>query len=106
MGRVVTISATYGAGGSVVAPGVAERLGLRSADGLMPPVGGDEALGEELSEQERQESRRRGFLDRLAHLTGGLGLPVPEGGDLQSPVRQQVEASIALLAEDGAVILG
>src|SRR5205823_5794203 len=71
MGRVITISATYGAGGTIVAPRLAERLGLPFADRLIPARGGEDAPGEELSEQEREESRRRGFLDRLARLTGG-----------------------------------
>lgn len=106
MGRVVTISSTYGAGGSVVAPRVAELLSLPFADRLILARGPGDEVGEHLSDEERQELRRRGFLDRLAHLTGGLGLPVPGGDDLRGPVRQQVEASITELAQRGAVILG
>jgi cytidylate kinase len=103
---VVTISATYGAGGSVVAPKLADRLGVPFADRLIPARGPLEP-GEQLSEQEREEVRRRGFFSRLAHLTGGLGLPVPDAGDLRDPVRRQVEANLTELATgEGAVILG
>jgi cytidylate kinase len=34
-GRVVTVSATYGAGGSVIAPGLADRLGVPFVDRLL-----------------------------------------------------------------------
>jgi cytidylate kinase len=106
--RIVTISATFGAGGSVIAPQLAERLGLPFADRLVPARGSlASPSGEQLSEQEREEVRRRGFFSRLAHLTGGMGLPVPDAGDLRGPVREQVEASLHELARDpGAVILG
>jgi cytidylate kinase len=104
--RIVTISATYGAGGSVIAPRLADRLGLPFADRLILARGSAPA-GEQLSDQEREEARRRGFFSRLAHLTGGLGLPVPPAGDLRDPVRQQVEANLKQLATGaGVVILG
>ena len=108
-GRVVTVSASFGAGGSVVAPRLAERLGLPFADRLIPvtPVTPPGIGGERLSQEERQESARASFLARLAHLTGGLGMPVPTAEDLGSRVQQQVEASIRKLARTtGAVILG
>jgi len=104
--RVVTISASYGAGGSVVAPEVAQRLGLTFADRLITAQIADVPHGEHLSDDERAQARRRGFLSRLAHLTGGLGLPVPDAIELREPVREQVEASIVQLATTGAVILG
>jgi cytidylate kinase len=105
--RIVTISATYGAGGSVIAPALAERLGLPFADRLIPARGTLDAAGEGLSDEEREEMRRRGFLSRLAHLTGGMGLPVPDAGDLRGPVRAQVESHLRTLAESGgAVVLG
>ncbi|HEV7687897.1 MAG TPA: cytidylate kinase family protein, partial [Acidimicrobiia bacterium] len=87
--RVVTISATYGSSGSLIAPALATRLGLPFADRLIPALGGEPAAecGEQLTEEERVASRRTSFLDRLAHLTGGLGLPVPAGDDIQDHVR-------------------
>ena len=106
--RIVTISATYGAGGSVVAPALAQRLGLPFADRLIPARGsGMDGSGERMSEEERDEVRRRGFFSRLAHLTGGMGLPVPDAGDLRGPVRAQVESHLRSLADgEGAVVLG
>ena len=105
--RVVTISATYGSSGSLIAPALATRLGLPFADRLIPAVGGEAAeCGEQLTEEERVASRRTSFLDRLAHLTGGLGLPVPAGDDIRDHVRGQVEGSVRQIAASGGVILG
>ena len=107
--RVVTVSASYGSSGSLIAPAVAARLGLPFADRLIPARGGEPAAecGEQLSEEERQASRRTSFLDRLAHLTGGLGLPVPSGEDLGDQVKDQVERSVRdIAAGGGGVILG
>ena len=108
--RVVTISATYGSSGSLIAPAVATRLGLPFADRLIlarGPVPAVAECGEQLSEEERLASRRTSFLDRLAHLTGGLGLPVPTGEDLGDHVKEQVERSVAAIAAGaGGVILG
>jgi cytidylate kinase len=106
---VVTVSATYGSGGGIIAPALASRLGLPFADRLIPARGGAEPedCGEQLSEDERLASRRTSFLDRLAHLTGGLGLPVPTGDDLGDHIRAQVERSIRdIAAGTGGVILG
>jgi cytidylate kinase len=106
--RIVTISAAYGAGGSVVGPGLAVRLGLPFADRLILPRGtpGDVA-GEHLSDEERDQQRRSRFFRRLAHVTGGLNLPVPSNEDLSDRVREQVETSVRdLAATTGAVILG
>jgi Cytidylate kinase-like family len=106
--RVVTVSATYGSSGSLIAPAVAARLGLPFADRLILARSGPEAeFGEHLSEEERLASRRTSFLDRLAHLTGGLGLPVPSGEDLGDHVKEQVEGTVReIAAGDGGVILG
>jgi cytidylate kinase len=107
--RVVTISATYGAGGSVIAPRLADRLGLPFADRLIPardaPASTPGAEG--VTDEERRQTSRTRFLARLALLTGGLGLPVPHPDDLTNPVRTRVEQSIRELVDaGGAVILG
>jgi cytidylate kinase len=107
--RVITISASFGAGGSVVAPRLAERVGLPFADRLIPatPLAPPGIGGERLSQEERQESARASFLARLSHLTGGLGMPVPTAEDLGSRVQDEVETSIVTLARTtGGVILG
>ncbi len=110
MARVVTMSATYGAAGSVVAPRLAERLGIPFADRLIPARDAPPPVtpgAEGVSDEERRQTSRSRFLARLAQLTGGLGLPVPHPEDLTDPVRRRVEDSIhELVAGGGAVILG
>jgi cytidylate kinase len=106
---VVTISASYGAGGSVIGPMLARRLSLPFADRLLPAadVATRIAATEHLSQEERQQTARTGLLERLAFITSGLGMPVPNPIDLGGGVREQVEASIAaLVASGGAVLLG
>jgi cytidylate kinase len=109
--RVVTISATFGAGGSVIAPGLARRLGLPFINRLLPAdvsVPADLG-GEGLSAEEREHSPAGRFVTNLAHLGAGLGFPVAEADDLDpiGRLRRQVELGIAAVTESsGGVILG
>ncbi len=107
--RVVTVSASYGAGGSIVAPRLAKCLGLPFADRLIPASDRErgDASGEQLAPDERQQVARGSFLVRLASLGSGFGLPVPEADDFGDQVRNLVEESIQRIARsDGGVILG
>ncbi len=106
--RIATVSASYGAGGSVVAPRLAARLGLPFADRLILPRGTpSDPAGENLSDEERDDQRRGRFFRRLAQITGGLNFPVPKNEDLSDRVRDQVETSVRdLAATTGAVVLG
>jgi len=107
--RVITVSASYGAGGSVIAPQLAQRLGLAFADRLIPakegaPTG---AGAERVTEAEERQNSRGRFVERLALLTGGLGLPVPSADDLGDAIRPRVEASIHQVVDaGGGLILG
>src|SRR6476659_6627763 len=106
---MVTVSATYGAGGSVIAPMLAERLGLPLADRLIPERGsGDQPIPEEgLSDEERLQVRGRRLLDRLVLLAPGMNLPTPDASDLRDQLRDRVAASLRDLVEHGgAVLLG
>ena len=107
--RMVTISASYGAGGSVVAPLLAERLGLPFADRLLPRAGdGRTRSDEQLSERELEQSPRSSLLETFGLLRPEWGLPAPnDPGDLPGHVQAQVEASLRnLLETTGGVVLG
>src|SRR5215470_13742115 len=78
----VTIAATYGAGGSVIAPKVAERLGLPLIDRAIPvPLAHQLAgpLQEALAEDEHRQPGPVGrALQRAIDLSGlFVGVPVP-----------------------------
>jgi Cytidylate kinase-like family len=112
----VTISAGYGAGGSVVAPGVAQRLGLPVLDraissrvAALLQVTVPEAVGGEI---------QRPLVDRLlgvfTPLAGGLlcagtdaappeAVPVPDDAAL---FREHAEGIMSEALAAGAVILG
>jgi cytidylate kinase len=106
--RVVTISATYGAGGTFIAPAVAERLGIPFADRLIPMQGVDPTSGEAVTSAELATEPRGAFARSLAALSAGWVIPGPtDTNDLPERVRGEVESSIQRLIDDGgAVILG
>jgi cytidylate kinase len=112
----VTISAGYGTGGSVIAPAVAQRLGLRLLDRA---ISSDVAEQLHVSTKEAETGViRRSLVGRffgvLAPLAGGaLGagtdaappdaVPPPDDAEL---FRQQAEAIMQQALDAGAVILG
>jgi len=107
--RMVTVSATYGCRGTIVAVQLADRLGLPFADRLIPPRGSaDVPIAEEgLTREERDQVRGRRLLDRLVLLAPGLNMPTPEAADLGDHLRDRAAASIrALVEQGGAVLLG
>jgi hypothetical protein len=107
MGRTVTISATYGAAGSVIGPALADRLGLPFFDRLLHDPTSAEHLLERLSEEERNDAPP-GPVASLAHVSSGLGFPIPAADDLnpREALRGRIAASVQRIAESGGVILG
>jgi cytidylate kinase len=108
---VVTISASYGAGGAEIAPAVAHRLGLPFHDRAIPAqVAG--RLGVPLEEaQANDETVLRG----LWRVVNSLGtIPDPAGGVVpmdavpdERAFRQQTEHVLREIADgDGGVVLG
>jgi cytidylate kinase len=112
----VTISADYGAGGSVVAPAVASQLGIQLLDRAVSVTVAAQ-LHVSVQEAEAGAAKRRfagRFLSLLAPLSSGvLGAgtdaappdaePVP---DEASAFREQAERIIRAALPAGAVILG
>jgi cytidylate kinase len=109
--RLITVSASYGAGGSIVAPALAERLGLpllqrvTTSEGHAAPPG---PCDERVSDEEVKATPAHRL---LAHFTQAM-----PAGPTQSPpsthhqdhhLRGHGEAGIhRLLATGGGVILG
>ncbi len=109
--RVVTVSASYGAGGSVIAPALAERLGLPFFDRLLqtPETHRPEDIIERLSEEEQRQSPPGRVVSNLGHMSAALGVPVPAANDLnvRDRMRRTVESSVKRIASgSGGVILG
>ena len=110
-GRVVTVSATFGAGGSRVAPAVAERLGLPFFDRLLhgPDSRTPERISEQLSEEERRQVPPGRMAAGLARASAGLGIPVPHPADVPvaEHLRAQTERSLdRIWSSSGGVVLG
>jgi cytidylate kinase len=109
--RLVTVSATYGAGGSVVAPALAERLGVPFLKRATTSTGGSSGPEPCFEGLEPEEAA----LTPAHRLLAALGGTVPIGAT-QSPLparyqdenlRRYCEEGIRRLAGDGAgVILG
>ena len=113
--RVVTISSTYGAGGTVVGPAVARKLGLPYLSSVVSPAVASRAAAaacdeRRLSEDERSEGLLRRVLDSLASvpaLFGPVLPPLDESVVTADRVSERVEASIVSLADEtGGVVVG
>lgn len=111
MKGTVTIAATYGAGGSVIAPAVAERLGLPFIERAIPVDVAkkiDASLDDELADDAEQSSRVDRVLKRIL-ASSGLFVGVPptpeELGVL--PDIEKTEGILRRVADTtGGVILG
>ncbi|HRE03287.1 MAG TPA: cytidylate kinase-like family protein [Ilumatobacteraceae bacterium] len=109
--RIVTVSAAYGAGGSVVAPQLAERLGLPFFNRLIPDDrhNSGDAIRERLTAEERDQAPPGRIVASLSALSSTLGLPVTGIDDMDPRIdlRRRVETSVTRIATDGGgVILG
>jgi cytidylate kinase len=107
---VVTIAATYGAGGSIVGPAVAERLGLPFVDRAIPTSVAEKIHGPLVTAlaDDSAGSSAVGRLLNSALIYSGLfaGVPWP-AGEIGIPDVAHTEQVIRQLAEgEGAVILG
>ena len=109
--RLVTVSASYGAGGAVVAPALAERLGVPFVQRATNSAGGVGAAGPCVEPLTRDESNLTPAGWLLACLTAAM----PAGPTQSAPppwhqdedLRRHCEQDIRRLADAGAgVILG
>jgi cytidylate kinase len=112
--RVVTISAGYGAGASVVGPSVADRLGLPYLERVLSPslvrATAGRAGDEDATHEERSARLLTRIVDSLAAipLDLGAGAPQPvEDVSSEEQVRNEMEAGIETLARPpGGVVRG
>jgi hypothetical protein len=109
---VVTLAALYGAGGSVVGPRVAERLGVPFLDRQIPEsvakrTGLPEDAVEDVDDAPRSAAKRLvSTLGRASTISGGPA-GTAESLDLQErKLRSYMEEFLARAAETGCVALG
>jgi cytidylate kinase len=106
---VVTLSAFYGAGGTVVGPRVAERLGVPFLDrGILTAVAKRLGVAEEAA-AEYEEPPRGGvgrFLDSLGKVGISDATPMDNLEQDEHRYRAETEEFIASAAASGGVILG
>ena len=111
--RLITISASFGAGGSLVGPAVAERLGLRFVDRIIPATVAEDLdvpIGRVLAHDEKPSS----IVSRIIAKLGATALPygaTPVAGTDpvvdQDVFRDRTEQVIRELASaGGGVVLG
>jgi cytidylate kinase len=107
---VIALSATYGAGGNVVGPAVAERLGVPFVDRAIPLQVAEE-LDISVDHVEAHEEEPESFLDRfLRGFIGtdvGVPAPVPPESFTSEDFRRATEEVLLRQARTGeGVILG
>lgn len=104
---VLTITASYGSGGSVVGPAVARRLGVPFLDRAISATVAAEL---QVSVEEAESgSLRRSWLERMAGTMSPLdpsgGMVLTELAD-ERALRRTAEAVLREATRDGAVVLG
>jgi cytidylate kinase len=109
--RLVTVSASYGAGGSVVAPALAERLGVPFLQRATTTTGGSsgpEPCFERLGPEEAKLTPAHRLLASLMHTVplGPTQSPVPAYHQDESLRRYCEEDIMRMAADDAGVILG
>ena len=106
--RVVTVSATYGSGGSVIAPRLAAALGMAFEDRVISPP--TAAALESLTDEERESTPPSRWLSALARVAAMVpSAPVPLEGDADpvTELRRRNEEHIgAALAAGPTLFLG
>jgi cytidylate kinase len=107
-GRLLTIAATYGAGGSVVGPRLAHELGIPFADRLTSRQQLPRLAGEHASDEELADTPGNPFLKALALISADWNIPAPaDASELPDRIRARVLAGLEeLAAQGGAVVLG
>ncbi|MGH9063365.1 MAG: AAA family ATPase [Acidimicrobiales bacterium] len=112
MRGVVTISSTFGAGGGIVGPAVAERLGLPFLDRAIPVEVATRlavSLDAVLAHDGRAETGMERFLATMARLVVPMGPEPPPPDVVYAPdtYREETEAVLRRTADTtGGVILG
>jgi cytidylate kinase len=109
--QIVTVSASYGAGGSVVAPALAERLGVPFLHRVTTTAGAladEEPCAERLTQEEVHTTPVHRLLASLTHTMPAGPTQSPPPVLLQDEqLRRHTEDRVLRLAADGAgVILG
>jgi cytidylate kinase len=108
-GRIVTMSATYGSAGSVVAPRLAELLGLSFHDRALSASVAAAAM-ESPSAAERAAAPPSRWMASLAHLASVMpSVPIPDSSSLDAvaDLRADAERDIAAAVAGGpSLILG
>jgi len=109
---VVTIAALYGAGGTVIGPRVAERLGVPHLDRAVPQAVArrtglsEDAVADVDEEPRRLTERLVARLGRTSTMSGGTG-GASERLDLQERrLRAFIEQALAEAQVSGGVVLG
>jgi cytidylate kinase len=107
---VVTVAALYGAGGSVIGPRVAERLGVEFLDRTIPASVAKEMSLPEAAVAAYDEQPRSGtsrLVERLARVPDPSGNEPAERLDLDGDrIQAEIEEFLARASASGGVVLG
>lgn len=105
---VVTVAAFYGAGGTVVGPQVAERLGVAFLDrGILTGVAERMQVSEDVvAAYEQPQSRIGRYFESLARAPGPDGTPMDDLNAEERRYRAETEEFLARATASGGVVLG
>lgn len=109
---VVTLAALYGAGGSVVGAGVAERLGVPFIDRQLLNAAADrtgvpvDAVAEADDGPRSRTTRVLSTLGRASTISGAAAAPRDDLDLQEQRLRSSIEETMAEAGASGAVILG